>query len=447
MVPGPAGQPPPTIRSIARPIRGESDLDQLLDLVGTARIVMIGEASHGTHEFYDLRAALTRKLISQRGFAAVAIEGDWPDALRIDRYVRGHGDDESAAGALTAFERFPSWMWRNTDVAELIEWLRRWGSQRTPDRRAGFYGLDLYSLHASIRAVLSFLDEADPAAAELARERYACFGHVGGDPEHNGMRTQLGLAHSCEEEVVAQLVEMQRRHAARSGRTPGGDGWFHAMQNAHVIKDAEAYYRAMFGGHNASWNLRDTHMADTLDMLGEHLGAPGRPAKLVVWAHNSHVGDARATQLGDRGELTLGQLMRERHPGEVSLIGMTTHTGAVRCAHDWDGPARLELVRPSAPGSWEELFHDAGVARFYVTATALQRTIGERAERLHRAIGVVYRPETERGSHYYATRLADQFDLVIHIDATHAVKPLDAGPPTTHPTAEHELPDTFPTGV
>ena len=444
---GPGGEPSDAIARIARPIHGEADLDQLLDLVGTARIVMIGEASHGTHEFYDLRAALTRKLISQRGFAAVAIEGDWPDVMRVDRYVRGHGDDESAPDALGAFERFPSWMWRNTDVAMFAEWLRRWGTQRSPERRAGFYGLDLYSLHASIRAVLSFLDEADPAAAELARERYACFDHVGGDPEEYGMRAQLGLADSCEDEVVAQLVEMQRRHAARSGRTPSGDGWFHAMQNAHVIKDAEAYYRAMFGGRGASWNLRDTHMADTLDMLGAHLGEAGRPARLVVWAHNSHVGDARATALGDAGELTLGQLMRQRHAGEVALIGMTTHAGTVRCAPAWGAPGVLEVVRPSLDGSWEQQFHDAGPPRFYVTSAAIKRVIGERVEHLHRAIGVVYRPDTERQSHYYAARLADQYDLVIHVDTTHAVKPLD-GAATVPPAAgEPELPETFPTGV
>lgn len=417
------------IASIARPIHGEQDLDQLLDLVGTARIVMIGEATHGTHEFYDLRASLTRKLIAQHGFAAVAIEDDWPDALRVDRYVRRQGDDDAAHDALAGFERFPTWMWRNTDVAAFIDWLRGWNSQRGPEQRAGFYGLDLYSLHASIRAVLSFLEEADPAAARIARERYACFDHAGGDPEHYGMQARFGLADGCEDEVVAQLVEMQRRHAARSGRMPNGDGWFQAMQSAHVIKDAEAYYRAMFGGRSVSWNLRDTHMGDTLGLLAEHLGARGRPAKLVVWAHNSHVGDARATAMGAGGELTLGQLMRQRHPREVLLVGMTTHTGSVRCAHDWDGMAVPERVRPSLAGSWEAVFHDAGLPRFYVTAAALARAVGDRAERLHRAIGVVYRPETERCSHYYEARLAEQYDVVIHVDVTHAVKLFDVTAP------------------
>ena len=438
------------IARIARPILGEQALDDLVDLIGGSRLVLIGEASHGTHEFYDLRASLTRKLITQRGFAGVAVEGDWPDALRVDRYVRQAGDDEAAGDALGSFERFPTWMWRNTDVAAFVDWLHRWNHVRAPDQRAGFYGLDLYSLHASISAVLSFLSEADPEAARTARERYACFDHHGDDPERDGMQAQLGLVHSCEDEVVAQLVEMQRRHAARSGRMPSGDGWFHAMQNAHVIKDAEAYYRAMFAGRSASWNLRDTHMADTLDLLAGQLGKPGQPAKLVVWAHNSHVGDARATAMGESGALTLGQLMRQRHPGEVALIGMTTHVGGVRCARDWNEPAIIERVRPSLAGSWEDVLHDVGVARFYVTATKLRRALGDRPaelERLHRAIGVIYRPESERRSHYYQAHLADQFDVVIHVDETHAVRPLARTPSVTTAGGDPDLPETFPTGI
>ena len=444
MVSVPVGEVPEAVARIARPLHGEADLDRLVDLVGKRRFVLIGEATHGSHEFYDLRASLTRKLIVERGFDAVAIEGDWPDALRVDRYVRCAGDDESAYDALGGFQRFPTWMWRNGDVASFVEWLRQHNTRRPPTERAGFYGIDLYSLHASMAAVLSYLDDVDPDAASEARTRYACFDHAA-DPQQYGMAAHFGKR-DCEDEVVAQLVEMQRRRAARSGRSPAGEAWFHAMQNAHVVRDAEAYYRTMFGGRNASWNLRDTHMADTIDMLAGHLGRENAPAKIIVWAHNSHVGDARATEMGESGQLTLGQLMRIRHPEQVSLIGFTTDHGTVECAYDWDEPGKRERVRSSLPGSWEELFHGAGIARFAVTSDALKDAIGESAERLHRAIGVVYRPDTERRSHYYHARLADQYDIIVHVDETHAVHPLDTPQRATEPFAE-EVPETYPTGV
>ncbi len=446
MVSIPVGEGSRAIERIARPIHGEDELDQVLDLVGPARIVLIGEASHGTREFYDLRASLTRKLIGERGFAGVAIEGDWPDALKVDRYVRGTSEDASAAEALSGFRRFPTWMWRNEAVATFVEWLRGHNARRLTEERAGFYGVDLYSLHASVAAVLSFLEEVDPPAAERARARYACLDHAHLDPQQYGLQAHLGLKDDCETEVLDQLVEMQRRRAARSGLAPSGEAWFHALQNAHVVRDAEAYYRTMFAGRSASWNLRDTHMADTVDLLASHLGSPSQPAKLVIWAHNSHVGDARATEMGDDGQITLGQLMRQRHPDEVALLGMTTHRGVVECAHDWDEPGKRENVRPSLPGSWEELFHATGIPRFMVTSAALRRAVGESARRLHRAIGVVYRPESERRSHYYEAELADQYDVIIHIDETHAVRPLDRPMPPPAPT-EPEPPETYPTGM
>jgi erythromycin esterase-like protein len=245
--------------------------------------------------------------------------------------------------------------------------------------------------------------------------------------------------------VVAQLVEMQRRKIARSGRSPAGDAWFHAMQQAHVVRNAEAYYRTMFAGRSASWNLRDTHMADTLDMLANHLGGNGAPVKLVVWAHNSHVGDARATEAGQSAQLTLGQLARERHDRDVALVGFTTYRGSVIAAHDWDEPAQRFRVEPALEESWEARFHDAGLPRFYVTADALRGAVGER-DHLQRAIGVVYRPETERASHYLYANLADQFDVVVHVDATRHLEPLDTidGP---EQSLEAEVPETFPTGV
>jgi len=442
----PAGEEREAITRIARPIHGEDDLDHLLDLVGPARIVMIGEASHGSHEFYELRAALTRKLIAERGFAGVAIEGDWPDALRVDRYVRQTSEDESSMAALAGFRRFPTWMWRNEAVSIFVDWMRGHNVSRLPGERAGFYGIDLYSLHASIAAVLSFLADVDPEAAERARARYGCLDHARVDPQHYGLRAHLGLQPDCELEVIDQLVEMQRRRAARSGISPNGDAWFHAMQNAHVVRDAEAYYRTMFAGRTASWNLRDTHMADTVDLLAEHLGSRGVPASLVVWAHNSHVGDARATEMGADGQITLGQLMRQRHPDEVALIAMTTHRGTVECAHDWDEPGKRELVRPSLPGSWEELFHATGIPRFMVTSAALSRVVGAGVARLHRAIGVVYRPETERRSHYYEARIAEQYDVVIHIDETQAVHAIDPVL-AAQESRDTEPPETYPTGM
>jgi erythromycin esterase-like protein len=395
------GEVPEAIARIARPLDDDDDLDRLVDLVAHARVVLLGESTHGTHEFYAVRAQLTRRLIDHHDFAAVAIEGDWPDAARVDRYVRRQGDDDSAESALADFRRFPRWMWRNRDVAEFVEWLHR---RREP---AGFYGLDLYSLHASIHAVLAFLDHADPDAAKRARERYACFDHV--DPQQYGMEAHYGVRDDCRDEVIAQLVE-QHRHAS-----------FDALANAAVVKNAEAYYRAMFAGRTESWNIRDTHMADTVERLLEQLGRAA-PAKLVVWAHNSHVGDARATSCD---QLTLGQLLRERFPDEVQLVGFTTHHGTVECASDWDEPSHRERVRPSIPGSWEELFHESGLERFYVTAAELAHTVGEHAERLHRAIGIVYRPDTERRSHYFHAQLARQYDIVVHLDETHAVHPLD----------------------
>ena len=446
MVYSPVGEVPEAIHSIARPIRGEQDIDRIVDQIANKRLVLLGEASHGTHEFYDYRASITRRLIAKHGFVAIAVEGDWPDALRADRFLRGiSSDDEDPQAALGAFERFPRWMWRNEDVAMLIAWLHTFNAHHPEEKRVGFYGLDLYSLNASMKAVIEYLADNDPAAAAQARQRYACFDHVRGDPQQYGLQAHLGIGPKCETEVVAQLVELQLRKLARSGRSPAGDAWFHAVQQAHVVRNAETYYRMMFAGRSASWNLRDTHMADTLDLIANHLG-DGEPAKIIVWAHNSHVGDARATELGDAGQLTLGQIVRQRHPGEVALVGFTTHEGTVIAADDWDEPAQRMRVRPSLPGSWEELFHESEISRFYLTAADMRRVIGERAERLQRAIGVVYRPSTERRSHYLHARLADEFDIVIHIDATRALEPLDPIE-SRQTTPPHELPETFPTGV
>src|SRR5258705_13138190 len=397
-------------RGSARGLTGTAqDYDSLLDLVGTARLVLLGEASHGTHEFYHERAMITQRLIEEKGFTAVAVEADWPDAYRANRYVRGVSDDAFAVDALADFRRFPTWMWRNTDVVEFLEWLRAHNAPR-PDAAAGFYGLDLYSLHASMEAVLRFLEKVDPEAAKEARARYACFDHFGKDTQVYGFATGRGLAKSCEDEVVTQLVELQRRameYARRDGR-PAEEEAFYAEQNARLVKNAEEYYRSMFLEQVSSWNLRDRHMAETLEALTTHLNRAGGPAKVVVWAHNSHVGDARVTEMGQRGELNIGQLARERYNRDAVLVGFTTNHGTVTAASDWDGPAERKRVRPALPGSYEELFHEIGIGGFMLDLRSGAPTEGLRQPRLQRAIGVIYRPETERMSHYFHARPSDQ---------------------------------------
>jgi erythromycin esterase-like protein len=426
------------IRPAARPIGDRS----LVEKAGEAHCVLIGEASHGTHEFYAARADLTRRLIEEHDFRAVAVEADWPDTFRIHRFVTGRGDDKSATEALSDFRRFPAWMWRNTVVVEFVEWLRDWNSRRGSQKdTTGFYGLDLYSMHSSIEAVLDYLDKVDPDSARRARHRYGCFDHFGEDPQHYGLATVAGGAEPCEEEVVAQLVELRRKYTeliSRDGHI-GEEEFFSAEQNARLIANAERYYRAMFHGRANSWNLRDEHMFQTLHQLIRHLDSG--EAKVVVWAHNSHLGDARATAMSARGEFNLGQLVRERLGGESFGIGFTTNAGTVTAASDWGGTAERKRVRPALSGSYEELFHSVGVPDFWINlgerneATAL---LGQ--ERLERAIGVIYRPETERWSHYFEARLPEQFDAVIHLDETRALEPLER----TSEWDTGELPETFP---
>jgi erythromycin esterase-like protein/predicted phosphoribosyltransferase len=449
-----AAQEPPTddalikaLRETSYPLAGSvRDYDPLIGRIGEARVALLGEASHGTHEFYRERAEITKRLITERNFTAVAVEADWPDAYRVNRYVRGASDDVDAVEALADFRRFPTWMWRNTVVVEFIEWLRAHNDGLPKGaEKVGFYGLDLYSLHASMKAVLRYLEKVDLEAAKRAGERYACFDHVSEDTQAYGLMTRLNLMKSCEEEVVSQLLELQRRRAddmRRIGRVD--DDLFYAEQNARVVKNAEAYYRAVFVEEVSSWNLRDRHMAETLDAMVGHLDRKGSRARIAVWEHNSHLGDARATEMGQRGELNVGQLTREKYADDAVLIGFTTHHGTVTAASDWGSSAERKRVRPALPGSYEALFHAVGRDRFLLVMSdsdgVAQRL---RAARLERAIGVIYRPETERQSHYFRARLPDQFDAVLHFDETRAVKPLE----TTESWEAGELPETFPFAV
>jgi len=430
----------------AHPLVGApSDFDPLLAMVGRARFVLIGEASHGTHEFYRIRAEITKRLIREKSFAAVAVEADWPDAYRVNRYVRAQTAEADAVDALEGFRRFPQWMWRNADVLDFVGWLRAHNDVAGAGQ-AGFYGLDLYSLHTSMAAVLRYLDTVDPEAARRAQRRYACFDRFGADTQAYGHAASLGLAPSCEDAVVAQLLDLRAsaaEYARRDGRVAPDDLFF-AEQNARLVANAERYYRTMFAGRAESWNLRDRHMADTLTALVGHLSAPGRPAKLVLWAHNSHLGDARATEMGVDGELNLGQLVRERHGAEAVLVGFSTNAGTVTAASDWEAPAERKRVRPALHGSYEALFHDVGTRNFMLNLrddASVARALSK--PRLERAIGVIYRPESERRSHYFHAQLPQQFDAILHYDITRAVEPLER----TTLWERGEVPETFPSAL
>jgi erythromycin esterase-like protein/predicted phosphoribosyltransferase len=430
---------------------GVPPMEALEEIIGDARIVLIGESSHGTHEFYEARAEITKWLIEKQGFCAVAAEADWPDAYRVNRYVRGLGRDGSANEALSGFERFPAWMWRNTVVRDFVDWLHAHNGRRRESgvRQTGFYGLDLYSLHRSMQEVIAYLDNVDPVAAERARNRYACFDHTSADDgQAYGFAAAFGAGLSCERQAIEQLVEMQRSALewARRDGLLAEDELFYAQQNAQTVRNAEVYYRAMFGGRVTSWNLRDQHMVQTLQALLAHLDRQGgaEPARIVVWAHNSHVGDARATEVGSDGQLTLGQLARERYGEDSRLIGFTTYTGTVTAASEWGGTAERKVVRPALNGSIEELLHETGRPNFLVSAM-ISRDAAEPLDvvRLGRAIGVIYLPTTERQSHYYHVRPGEQFDAIIHIDRTRALEPLEVN----SLWVAGETPETYPTGL
>lgn len=406
----------------------------LFDRYADARVVLIGEASHGTAEFYRTRAAITRALIERHGFSIVAVEADWPDAAQIDRQVR---HQQAADWQRHAFRRFPTWMWRNREVANFCDWLTAYNRPRPAAQRVEFRGLDVYSLSASIGAVLDYLERTDAAAAAAARRRYACLTPWQDRPTLYGRDVLHGLA-SCEEAVVAQLRELLERRLQRLGAD--GEAFFDAAQNARVVQAAEQYYRTMYHGSVASWNLRDQHMFDTLQRLLDHRGPS---AKAVVWAHNSHIGNADATAMGWAGEFNIGELCRNAFGSAAVLIGMGTERGTVAAADDWDAPMRIKQVRPALPSSWERLFHEVGLPASLTDwrATGREALRAALAEPLlERAIGVIYRPHSERQSHYFEAVLAEQFDAWIWLEQTRAVTPLDGA------TADGDEDETWPFG-
>ena len=414
------------------PAFDDPNFGRLFDRFGDRRVVLLGEASHGTSEFYRARAAITRRLVEKHGFAIVAVEADWPDAAAIDRRVRGLAP---RPGAQPPFQRFPTWMWKNRDVENFLHWLRRHNERAA--EQCGFYGLDIYNMRGSIAAVLAYLDKVDPGAAKVARERYGCLTPWQHEPSVYGRAVLTAGYRKCEEEIVRQCRDLLAKEFAYARED--GDAFLDAAQNARLVASAERYYRIMYYGGAESWNLRDTHMFETLEHLLDWRGAD---AKAVVWAHNSHIGDARQTDMGRvRAEINIGQLCRERWGEDVALIGMGTHGGTVAAATDWDGEMEIKTVRPSRSGSVERLCHDSGVDRFlldFARDPALAARLAE--ARLERFIGVIYRPETELQSHYADVALAEQFDAYVWFDETRAVE--EIGP-------EHHagLPDTFPFGV
>ncbi|HEX8257055.1 MAG TPA: protein-L-isoaspartate(D-aspartate) O-methyltransferase [Allosphingosinicella sp.] len=412
---------PAMIRAAAEPL---ADLDDpafgaLFDRYAGARVVLLGEASHGTSEYYRARAAISKRLIERHGFTIVAVEADWPDAAAVDRYVRHRPRRD---GEEAPFQRFPTWMWRNTDVDAFTGWLRRHNEGREPEAMAGFYGLDLYNLGGSIRAVIDYLDDVDPAAAAVARERYGCLQPYAKNPQGYGrMAITRGFA-QCEQPVVQMLHELLRKRMEYAGAD--GDEYLDAAANARLVANAEQYYRVMYHGAAESWNLRDTHMFETLCQL---LDAKGPDSKAVVWAHNSHIGDASHTEMGQvREELNVGQLCRERFGDAAVLVGFGTHQGTVAAASDWDDPMEVKRVRPSLADSYERVSHDAGVERFLLDLRGADPAFRAALEepRLERFIGVIYRPETERWSHYAQASLPGQFDAWVWFDETDAVTPL-----------------------
>ena len=425
----PAIQPPSdeqleALRSLARPITGAaSDYDDLIDLVGDNYFVLLGESTHGTREFYRERARLTRRLIEEKGFTVVVFEADWPDAYDLNEFIHGRGP-ASAEAALQTFSRFPRWMWQNDEIRELAEWMRTYNAGRREDP-VGVYGMDLYSVKESAEDVIAFLKETDPDAATRAQQRYKCLQPYDTDEmDRYGAEVASDRRASCRPQVAAQLEEMRSRvEKAGRGHRPGDDRLISAWQNARVVANGEAYYRVIYAGGVASWNLRDTHMADTIDALATHLNeGAARPAKLIVWAHNSHLGDARVTERSELGEWNVGQLMRQRHDGQSVLIGFTTYGGTVRAAKSWGSEGTEQPLRPALPGSFSAMFHSLGIPTFTLPMRGQERAskaLGGR--KLERFVGVIYAPGTERESHYFDTDLGGQFDAIIHIDQTTAL--------------------------
>ncbi len=416
-----------TIRNTVYPLNNDpQSYYPLLDRIADAHFVLLGEATHGTSQFYTARAQITSLLIKEKGFNVIAVEADFPEVQPINQFLKSNQIQKSAAESLDGFRRFPVWMWKNKEMLSFIEQLKNFNLQMPVEKRVAFYGLDLYSLYSSIEAVISYLDKVDPDAAAMARKRYACFYRYGNDDDSYGQAMNY-VKENCQKQVVEQLLELQkkRNEYLQQNNLQGNEELFYAEQNARVAKDAEQYYREMFSRRVKTWNLRDLHMADMVEELSNHITKISGTAKIVVWAHNSHVGNALATEFSESEELSLGQLVLFRHWGDSYLVGFTTYNGTVAAASQWGAKVEKKILSPALDGSYEELFHNTDIKKFMLDFNDLPSDLDEfKHNHLERSVGVVYTPESERVSHYFNARIADQFHAVIHIDHTSAIEPL-----------------------
>jgi erythromycin esterase len=427
------GELPEAVRLASHELTGADDLDSLLDRIRDAKYVLLGEASHGTSEYYTWRARISQRLVREKGFSFIAVEGDWPDCYRVNRYVKGYGGaGESAGEVLEAFECWPTWMWANWETVALAEWLRRHNEALPAEARVGFYGLDVYSLWESLAAVMGYLEQTDPDALETARRALRCFEPYGEDPQDYAQATALVSA-SCEREVVDLLSELRRK---QRGYPDDPGARFDAEQNARAVVGAECYYRAMVRGGPESWNVRDRHMVETLQNLMAHHGPE---AKAIVWEHNTHVGDARATDMAEDGMVNVGQLVREKHSQNgVVLVGFGSYRGSVIAGDSWGAPMKRMEVPEAKEGSWKEAFHRAGRRSALLITEQLNRNAAAFDRRGHRAIGVVYHPGYEGFGNYVPTVLPERYDAFLYLEETEALHPLhlesqNAKPPETYP--------------
>jgi len=426
------------IRRLACPLRASEDLDVLMDQIGNSRFVLLGEASHGTSEYYSWRAQISRRLIKERAFCFIAVEGDWPDCYRVNRFVKGFPDaGDRVRDVLHAFTRWPTWMWANHEIIELAEWLRRHNDQQPRERKVGFFGLDVYSLWESLYAILGYLQRAHPAALPAAWQALRCFEPYGEDIQEYARATRF-VPNSCEDEVVALLRKLRENATSFPGDRQ--ESHFAAEQNALVLQNAEAYYRAMIGGGPESWNIRDHHMTETLERLMKH---HGENAKGIVWEHNTHIGDARFTDMADQGQFNVGQLVREAHGRDAVLVGFGSYEGSVIAGNEWEAPMERMRVPAARKGSWEDVLHRAGAGDKLLLFTGADPTDEMLQPRGHRAIGVVYHPEYEQFGNYVPTVLPRRYDAFLFLDKTHALHPLHE----VTPHQEGEVPETYPSGV